>query len=187
MPERIDILTPDTTDCPAVVINTAVNMVAVPDMAAAVVMKSSDEFFYCFRRGDNIEILSFGFFIPERFIMYESLSGGLGNESPAPILALYAFTDPPPPAVGVQIPLNQFGFLGCMKTVFPNYEMAMGTFIDVETEIGEKFWIECNFPFNNGVNNPQLSMVGVPAALNGLTFHLVPFIKVAHNFPLELV
>lgn len=187
MPELIDILTPDTTDCPAVVINTAVNAVAIPNMAAAVVMRSSDEFFYCFRQGDNIELLSYGYFIPERFIMYESVSGNPGVESPCPSIALYAFTDPPPPGVGVQIPFNQFGYLGTMKCIFPNYEMAMGIFVDTMTAIGEKFWIETCFPWNNGLNLPQLSMVGVPAALNGVTIHLVPFIKVMHNFPLELV
>ncbi len=188
MPERIDILTPDTANCPAVIINTAVNSVVIADAAAAVPMKSSDGLFFYFRSGDNIELLSYGYFIPERFIMYEPTSGGGGIvENPCPSIALYAFTDPPPPGVGVQIPLNQFGFLGTMKMPFPNYEMAMGVFVDAATEIGKKFRIETCFPFNSGLNPMRLSMVGVPAALNGVTIHLVPFIKIMHNFPLELV
>jgi hypothetical protein len=187
MAELIDILTPDTSDCPAVVVNTAVNSVAIPDSIAAVPMKSADEFFYCFRSGDNIELLSYGYFIPERFIMYEPVSGGAGIENPSLTIALYAFTDPLPPGVGVQIPLNQFGFLGNMKMPFQNYEMAMGIFVDAAQAIGEKFWIETNFPWNSGVNPKRLSMVGVPAALNGVTIHIVPFIKVMHNFPLEIV
>jgi hypothetical protein len=187
MPERIDILTPNTSDCPAVVVNTAVNSVVIPDSIAAVPFRSSDEFFYCFRSGDNIELLSYGYYIPERFIMYEPTSGGAGVENPCLCMALYAFTDPPPPGVGVQIPLTQFGFLGNVKMPFPNYEMAMGIFIDSSQAIGEKFWIETNFPWNSGLNPNMLSMVGVPAALNGTTIHIVPFIKIMHNFPLELV
>lgn len=187
MAELIDVMTPETSDCPAVVVNTAVNFVDIPINPGAVPFKSSDEFFYCFRRGDNIELLSYGFFIPERFIMYEPVSGNAGVENPVLSMALYAFTDPPPPGVGVQIPLNQFGFLGNVKIPFPNYETAIGIFVDTETAIGEKFWIEVNFPWNAGLNIPRLSMVGVPAALNGVTIHIIPFIKVLHNFPLELV
>lgn len=187
MSELIDILTPNTSDCPAVVVNTAVNAVVIPDAGVSVAMRSSDEFFFYFRSGDNIELLSFGYFIPERFIMYNPVFGGLGIENPCPSIALYAFTDPPPPGVGVQIPFNQFGFNGTIKMPFPNYEMAMGVFVDTSVAVAEKFRIECAFPFNSGLNTSQLSMVGVPAALNGVTIHIVPFIKVLHNFPLELV
>ncbi len=187
MSERIDILTPNTSDCPAVVINTAVNMVPIPDAAAPVILRSTDPFFYCFPNGDNFELLSFGYFIPERFIMYDPVSGGLGVENPCFNVRITAFTDPPPPGVGVQVPLNQLGFQGRIKIPFPNYEMAMGVFIDVAAAINEKFWLEIEFPSNSGLNPAQLSMVGVPAALNGVTIHLVPFIKVLHNFPLELV
>ena len=71
---------------------------------------------------------------------------------------------------------------------FENYEMSVGTFADV-TSLGliggsSKYVLQTLFPYTIGVDFPQISMINVPAALDGLDIHVTPFIKIRHNFTL---
>ena len=179
MSERITILTPDVNFCPLITVNTAVLSVPIPNMVGPVAMYSSDTVTYLFSNGDNIELLSIGFFIPERFVLYDSLPG-VGATAPFIIARLYAYQN----VSGVSVPLNQFGNNGNIKIPFPNYELALGVFVDAATEIGEAFYMQIEFPITTGFDVWNISMVNVPVALNGQTFHIVPFIKVLHNFAL---
>jgi|WetSurMetagenome_2_1015567.scaffolds.fasta_scaffold20458_7 hypothetical protein len=179
MSERISILTPVLTDCPAVVVNTAVNSVDIPDAAAPKTLRGGIQTMFEFTNGDNIMLLSAGYFIPERFAIYEHGGAGL-MVNPVMAVKFGAYRI----VAGTRVTLNQFGNNGVLKLPFPNYEMSLGAAIDTASLIGENFSLEVDFPFGSGVDQVRLSMVGVPAAMNGITVHIVPFVKVLHNFEL---
>ena len=171
MAERIEVLMPILGSCPAFVVDTTgPNFVDVAPDVATVNFMAADNLTYLFRRGDNFTILSLGYFIPDNFITYE-----LNGFDAVPSMRLYAHRN----VTGDDVALFQFGMMGLIRSPFPNYEMAMGVSVDVESFLGEAFSIRVLF------GNPgRISMINVPASLNGLTFHVVPFIKVLHNFPL---
>ena len=179
MSERITILTPDVNFCPLITVNTAALSVPIPNMGAPVAMYSSDTVTFLFQDGDNIELLSVGYHIPERFVLYDSLPG-VGATAPVIITRLYAYQN----VSGVSVPLDQFGNNGNIKIPFPNYELSLGVFVDAHTVIGEPFYLQIEFPVTTGFDVWNISMQNVPAALNGQTFHIVPFVKILHNFAL---
>ncbi len=175
--EIIDILSPNFDDCPNFTVNNAVNFVQVINIIEM-------EFKACnlaaskFRRGDNFTILSCGFHIPERFVVYSYNDTGATNFS-APILQLSGTVG------GGAIPLLPFGNNGQLKLPLPNYEISLGCTIETESQglidpLG--FSIKGYFP--TIIDSLQISMVDVPAVLNGIKFSIVPFIKVLHNFQL---
>lgn len=57
---------------------------------------------------------------------------------------------------------------------FPNYEMSVGTFINVE-DAQEKFRIVGN------VDGLRISMYDVPSDLDGQSFAVQPFLKIEHT------
>lgn len=178
MAEIIDVLTPDNDNLPQFTVNNAVNYVnlsAIGGLGSQ--LSACNGAFKKFVRGDNFIILSVGYFIPEAFRIFEYLDAGLTKYS-APIISLFAS------AGGAVIPITQFGNNGELKLPFPNYEMSIGVFIDTEKSglTDPTFILSVYFPLV--VNTVRISMVGVPVALNGLTFKVTPFIKVLHNFPI---
>lgn len=178
--ERIDILTPELNDCPSFVVNNAVNSVVVtPPLLADKIMYSGNDG-YKFALGDNLIILSAGYFIPERFTVYGYQNAGAAkNCTPQLLLSIKE-------SGGGTTIIWQFGSDGRMNLPFPNYEFAVGTFVDT-TELGitdPTFSIINSFPFPSDVDRLLISMVDVPAALNGITFQIVPFVKVLHTLAL---
>lgn len=175
--EIIDILTPDYDDCPNFTVNNAVDFVQVVNIIEF-------EFKACnlaaskFLRGDNFTVLSSGYFIPERFVLYSTQEVG-GTNFSAPILQLYGTVG------GGSIPLLPFGNNGQLKLPLPNYEISLGCTIDAEANglidpLG--FILRGYFP--TIIDSLQVSMIDVPLALNGKKFNIVPFIKILHNFQL---
>lgn len=174
--EIIDILTPQISDCPSFVVNNAVDNVSVSIGAGYKTMFACDNLQY-FVRGDNFTILSIGYFIPERFMVY-----GYENADPAmvnstPQIALLSIGN-----LGLGVPLR-IGQNGKVNLPFPNYEFSIGQFIDTEImgATDPLFKITCKFPYDGDTDKLLISMVDVPASLNGKTFNIVPFIKVMHN------
>lgn len=135
---------------------------------------------YLFADGDCMTILSAGYMIPFGFNMaqYET---GAGGEYTMPVMYLRGQV----PA-GPILSVNQFGNNGNLRFPFNDYELSLGTFFDpVKRGItGGAFRLETLFPLLAGGDNPQVSMINAPAALNGETIYVTPFIKVLHNFPL---
>lgn len=133
-----------------------------------------------FTRGDCFIILAAGYWIPERFTLYNYEDAGTLHDS-FPKLNLRGHEL----VSGANIPLHQVGSNGFVRMPLPNSEVSLGVFTDPESEgIDENFSIQAFFPFQSGVDRPQVSMVNVPAALNGETVYVTPWIKVLHNFPL---
>lgn len=177
--EHIEILTPDIADCPAFVANNAVNAVQIPTTLVPVNMRSGISAQMTFAQGDNFNLLSAGYFIPERFCLYEATAGG-GAESPVPLMRIMAYQT----VTAASVPLVQFGNNGVVRVPFPNYEHSMGVFVDAYQTILEAFVLQVVFPLTSGADAWWVSMVNVPVALNGVTFHIVPFVKVLHNYDL---
>lgn len=176
--EIIDILTPDNDLLPSFVVNTAVTNVNVTGIAGpGAILRACNLANSKFTRGDNFTILSAGIFIPERFTVWNYPDAG-GTKYSAPIIQLYGTVG------GGATPIFPFGNNGELKIPFMNYEFSLGVHVDTE-EAGltdATFQLGTYFPVN--VNTLQISMVDVPAAMNGLTFKIVPFFKVLHNFQL---
>lgn len=178
--EVIDILTPDNDVLPSFTVNTAVNFVNVTGIAGpGAILRACNLANSKFTRGDNFTILSCGIFIPERFSIWDYPDAG-GTKYSAPIIQLFGTVG------GGATPVLPFGNNGEIKLPFPNYEFSIGVFVDVE-ELGltdPTFQLGTYFPVN--LNTMQISMIDVPAAMNGLTFKIVPFFKVLHNFQLSV-
>lgn len=182
MAERISLLTPDMNDCPGFVVNTAVLSVAVtPSVLPWITLKDGGAAIFNWTRGDSFMILSAGYCIPERFCVYQ-YQANASHDFPCPVMTLAAYR----PATADRVFLTQIGGNAYLRLPLPNYEMCLGTWIDAESTIGAAFTLEMIFPFDPLVTPFHISMVGVPAAINGLTFKIVPFVKVLHNFALTV-
>lgn len=180
--ELIDILSPDNDLLPSFVVNTAVNFVNVTGIAApGATLRPANGAWSRFKRGDNFTVLSFGIFIPERFSVWDYPDAS-GLKRSAPIFELYGTCD----AGATLKPILPFGNNGKIKIPFQNYEFSIGVFCDVESlGLNTAAIYELMILYPSIVNTLSISMVDVPAAMNGLTFKIVPFIKVLHNFSLS--
>lgn len=182
MPEIIDILMPNVDAAPTFTVNIAVNSVdLVPNPAGTQVMYAGANVSK-FVRGDSFIVLSAGYFVPEGFRIYGYEEAGL-LKWPVPILLLSGR----PAGGGIDITINSFGNNGQLRMPFPNYEISIGTFCDPEQNNlspGATFELKEAFPVVSGIDSVQVSMINVPAALNGIVFKVIPWIKVLHNFPL---
>ena len=178
MAEIIDLLTPDNDVLPNFTVNTGVNSVMVTGIGGTgAKLKACNGAFSKFQRGDCFTILSVGIFIPERFVIWDYPDAAATKYS-SPIFALWG-------TVGAgSTPIMSFGNNGEFKIPFPNYEFSIGVFNDPEAAglTDPTFELVAWFPTN--VNTMEISMIDVPAALHGLTFNIVPFVKVLHNFAL---
>jgi hypothetical protein len=177
--ELIDILMPTQADCPNFVVNNAVDNVVVNIPAAYTTMNACENHF-SFVRGDNFTILSAGYFIPERFVVWGYQNADPINLNSVPQLSLLSIG-----SLGLGVPLH-IGQNGKINIPFPNYEFSIGQFIDTEISgmTDPLFRITCKFPFDADADKLLISMIDVPAALNGKTFYCIPFIKVLHNLGL---
>lgn len=178
--DRIDILTPELSQCASFTVNTAVNFVPLTPtvLGDPILYSGNDE--YKFTKGDNITILSAGYFLPERFVIYGHDNAAAAKNC-VPWLFLYSIG-----SAGAGSVVWQFGSNGRLNCPFPNYEFSLGTFVDsIELGMIDPFyWLTLRFPFQSDADNLNISMVDVPAAMNGVKFYVVPFIKVLHTLPM---
>lgn len=182
MPEIIDVLTPEVDQCPTFTVDTTgplfVNV--VPNPAGTQIMYAGTGQSK-FVRGDSFIVLSCGYLLPEAFRIYGYGPLGIGKTA-VPLLLLSAR----PQGGGIDIPIISFGNLGLLRLPFPNYELSIGTFCDPEANnlTGATFQLKEQFPYPTGIEFLRVSMVNVPAVLNGVEFKVVPWFKVLHNFAL---
>lgn len=181
MAERIDILMPNVDAAPTFTVNNAVNSVdLVPNPAGTQTMYAGANVSK-FQRGDSFIVLSCGYFMPEGFRIYGYEEAGM-LKWPVPLLLLSAR----PAGGGIDIAINSFGNNGQIRIPFPNYEVSIGTFCDPEENslTGATFELKEAFPVVSGIDSVQVSMINVPAALNGIVFKVIPWFKILHNFPM---
>lgn len=181
MSEKIDILTPKYTDCSFFTVNNAVNSVDLNLVDPGPLPLYAGNNKSKFQRGDCFVVISAGYFIPEGFRIYGYESAGADLWS-VPMIQLTALKS----TGGPQIAIMNFGNLGLMRLPFPNYEFSIGTFTDTEEQNinSPTFELTTIFPYWIAPDQPQISMINVPVALNGIVFRIVPFFKVLHNFDL---
>jgi hypothetical protein len=178
MSEIIDILTPDILECPVFVVNNAVDYIApsIPIAPPATYRMKNTSGAAIFTKGDSYRILSAGIIFPESFSIFKRAA----NSYALPLLGLLTKGNPTndvyynPSFSGAEIfiPMENFELV---LDVFCNCEETYKNGIRADNLLKENFVITAYF------GNIDVSMLGVPAALNGKTFYLVPFIKVLHN------
>lgn len=116
---------------------------------------------------DNFEVVSLGFSIPSGFSMWEQ----------------FAKFDMMYKSNGAEV---YFPGLERLCVPFENYELPINSFYNVkdlnmdDKKIGVKI-------LNPTGNNLNISMIGVPAALNGLVFPVSAFVKISHNKRLNIL
>lgn len=180
--ERISILVPSKADCPSFTVNTAVNSIDVVDAAASVILRGGNQLLHVFDNGDNVLLLSAGYYIPERFVLWDRDDSGGGDGYACPVMVIEAYRE----NLGTTALLSQVGDNGYLKLPFPNYEWPLGVFVDAANIVNDDYSLMVQFPVGSFLAGTymQVSMIDVPAALDTLTFHIIPFVKVQHNFDL---
>lgn len=182
MADRIDVMTPDIADCPQFTVDTTGPLSVIVTQSVNIIMRGGNGNFPSFQRGDNFSVLSAGYVIPERFAIYQF---GVSAENfccPVMDIAGYRLTSLD------YIPLFPLtGNGGWLKLPLPNYELCLGAWIDAEDLMAEAFQLRMTFPAAGGGLTPmEISMVNVPAVLNGQVFRIVPFLKVVHNLAMTV-
>ena len=133
-----------------------------------------------FHKGDNFIILSAGYRLPESFTV------STGQEEFANIENNLVFSIVDTDNVIYDIPSLGVAAAGVAPVHIPmeNYEISIGSFIDVGKCSYEGTYLSKDFYICLSVSNLNISMRTIPAALDGLTFRVYPFIKILHNFPI---
>ena len=181
MAEKIDVFSTPYGKGARFTVNTAVNSVDLDSVTGNPEKMLAGAGVGLLADGDCFEILSCGFIMPENFVLsqYSTAAGGT-------LLQPVMFLNMEVPA-GPVSPIEPFGNNGQQRIPFENYEMSIGSFVDpVKLGVtGGAFQINCRFPLEVNIGDlPQVSMINVPAALNGEIFDVTPFIKIRHNFNL---
>lgn len=132
-----------------------------------------------FTKGDSLRLLSAGIVLPESFTISKQLLF-----EPLPFVIVSAVG-----AVSAALYYNPNFSGNYIYLPFENYEMVLDVFFSCRdayqpgfpnlTLLLEDFYLKGNTP---SVLN--ISMFGVPAAMDGKTFYFHPFIKVLHTIPL---
>jgi hypothetical protein len=186
MAEIIDIMTPAIDRGAQFTVNVAALYVPIVQVPAATPILYTGSGASKFVHGDNFLILSAGYFIPECFSLanFDSPSDPSYNMAvPQFMLTAYGLV------TAINYAIGAFGNGGLLRIPFPNYEMSIGTFVDVihnALPINEGFQLQLDFPIYPGAMPIQanVSMVNVPAALDTKVIYITPFLKVLHNLPL---
>lgn len=186
MSERLDILMPVAAELPFFVVDTTGPLSVVlqypgPPNPPPFTLKNA-EGGYIFTQGDNFIVMSAGVTMP--------LSFQLTRPAANPYESFFL------KALGI---ISGHGYLfrefaavsdGKFYSIMENYDTPLDVFIDLQNQdasLGtyikdERFSLGLNI--DSGVANPQVSMVGVPASLNGSTQYVIPYLKILHNFAL---
>lgn len=182
MPQIIDTLSIPLADCAKFTVNNA--LLSVPSVPAvgANHRGQNPALNNVFRAGDSLTVLSGGICLKEAFNFYDD-----------PLLITDAF----PALIIIPVgktsgdPYNNPNFSNGEQYVpMENYEMAFSCFMDClqtyDTIVPTKFLDSEDFYLTIDHSAVNISMIGVPAAMNGLTFYIKPFLKIEHNYPLSI-
>lgn len=169
---KFTILIPKLTESPSFVVN-----LAAVGGVVSVTQPGNVTFDYyntagnkLLRAGDSFTVLSYGVILPENFQFHSGVSAQSKNG-----LCFYIGS-----SVG---PLLEFGDSdGYVFCPVENYEIACNTFISAVDNglTGASFSLKGDIGPAFG-QTPKISMVGVPAALDGTTQYIRPFVKIAHT------
>ena len=189
MAEIIEIMTSKGNGGQKFTVNTALPPAGLPIATNGSFECDNSEQKSLFARGDNIAIISAGIILPESFIL-GNIGFGAAPLAALPRINIYFYTEPAHvkyyPIIG--------GATGNFSIPIENYEYVLNNFIDVTkgpfitgggATVDE---IPGNFTVYLSIDpgTVKISMVNVPAILNGVVMRITPFIKIMHNIPLIL-
>jgi hypothetical protein len=178
----LDVMTLDPRHSPYFTVNTAASKVSIlnpvydpieyPVMINPGGLKT-------FTRGDNFQILSVGYILPENFVMASFPADTLSLKIPRILFGLQEISSytvhyipEMSAASGVGLPMENFES-GC--SIFVNAKSVY----DGPFKLFAKFVLDADTP-----DYPQVSMQGVPAALEASKQLVTVFAKILHNFVL---
>lgn len=139
-----------------------VDVIATPTFGLLTARDGSKKF----SEGDNFTILSIGIVLPLSFEIYENA----GTDHLTPGIHFTAMQDGGAP----QLELNPEGVV----LPFGQYEMNLGVFQNAAS-------LPWDFNLAFGIDKMRISMEGVPAALDGIKFHVPIFAKIEHTIALN--
>jgi hypothetical protein len=180
MPEIIDLIGPPLANCASFTVNNAVDSVVITlpvgNSFARNVFGSN-----VFVKGDSFRVLSMGFILPESFTFFKA-----GAAAPFISISVLPFGKVTGQAYVYPGLASGFQFIP-----MENYELVMDLFFSCKNAINSvdptKTLLSENFQLSVApavVYN--ISMLGVPAALNAKVFYIVPFLKILHNLPMTI-
>jgi hypothetical protein len=180
MSERIDILTPSYANLPYITVNNAVNKVAITYAGGSDPTLINGYGQSTFARGDNFIVLSIGIVLPLSFQLHRQ------NDVAASPLILSFYGK----ALAKLYYFREFnpGGAGYVALPMENYETSLGVFVDIQNQdVNTGSYIKNSvFTLQYGIaGTSNVSMSGVPTALNGTVQRLVPFVKVLHTLALS--
>lgn len=181
MPEIIDTvsLLPDL--CQTFVVNNAVDYVTPAAPVTIGYKLENQSAKNIFLKGDSFSILSCGIILPESFTFWKDPAA---ISTALPKLTLYMKGAVSLDSYQIDVLSENQGFYLPME----NYEYTFDVFVDCHKQkkfgIVPPVYLNENFTLSTDNCAVLISMKGVPAALNGKTFLIVPFFKILHNFPI---
>ena len=177
MSEIIDVLAPEYAGCATFTVNNAVDYVdqtAAGTPAKSIFQNASAS--KAIQKGDNFSILSAGLLLPEAFTLYKN--SGI-KSLPTFGIRMQGVTS------GATYNIDAFGFVNLVSVPMENHETAFDLFVDCSKQYRNAVlplhYLDENFLIYTDSASFKISMLGVPAALNGKVFPIIPFIKVSHN------
>jgi hypothetical protein len=132
-----------------------------------------------FKAGDSFRLLSLGFVIQDGFALFKSVS-----VTPFMSMAIEPFGV----TSGQQYVYPGFSS-GQQFVCMENYEQVIDLFFPCRSAINSvdptKNLLSEDFQLSVHLTNEySISMLGVPATMEGKTFYIVPFIKISHSLPM---
>jgi hypothetical protein len=174
MAEIVDILTTVFDHSPRFTVDIAETSVPVTLALNENLVSGSGK--YLFKAIDHIVLISAGIIMPENFVLtHEHPEGGTHKS----VLGFNAV-----PYEGEPLYLQDIGFHGFVTIPMENYEFALNIFCNLsvyKAQINAAGYLSISV----GASINNVSMVNVPAALDGKVFPIVPFIKILHTIPLQ--
>jgi hypothetical protein len=171
----IDTLTLPTGITPYFTVNTSVNSVDIvnpfltPDSNAFILEDVRQK--KTFARGDNFAIISAGYVLPESFTMATSPSAAHNQALSISFLLRTV-------SAGSYVLLSNTQLFVPME----NFENGLNRYFNVNDYLSEAFTLVARLGiYNDVVNKPQVSMQGVPSALNSTVQRVTVFVKIIHN------
>jgi hypothetical protein len=134
-----------------------------------------------FQGGDSIICLSCGFTLPENFVLSNMSSINSGTQFYPSLEVLgYDLLMPAPHLFTIPIFGNAQGVLLPMS----DFEFTINGFYNA-SQHSTPYSIQCTFPSHTPlVKKMRISMVNVPAALNGVVEEVGIFMKILHSLPM---
>jgi len=194
MAEIIDILMPLETGCSRFTVNHAAAGGVVPitnPPAMSFLYNASIGSF--FSKGDSFIILTFGVILPLSFQFDRQVN--VGNIPPRVTLQISGYGETTNLDYNFQelAVVSAGGSSGSyFYMIMENFDTPLDVFVDIPNEppitghslISERFRLKLSLFNLLGYN---ISMVNVPAALDGTVQYIVPYVKILHNTPLAEV